>query len=289
MEVNIDESNQVLLSIIIPHYNTPHLLKKLLRTIPDIPEIEILVIDDNSSADLDVYADCIRENSKRNVKFYSNDADNQGAGNARNVGLDHAKGKWIIFADADDFFVDDLWGSISKHVNDDSDVIYFLSTSIKADSGEASDRHVYYSELVQNYLQNPTHENEVKLRSNFWTPWAKMVRKDLIENNRIRFDSTLHSNDMMFSTKIGCLAGRISAAGSIIYCITESGNSLTAHKDKKSMRIRADVYCRYYFYLHKHLNKTDMKILGFGIRDWIYFWLYRMKIIQLRDDLLKRD
>lgn len=41
---------------------------------------------------------------------------NGGAGYARNVGLEHAKGKWLLFADADDFYVDNMYDIISMHV-----------------------------------------------------------------------------------------------------------------------------------------------------------------------------
>ena len=46
------------LSIIIPHYNSPETLEVLLQSIPDIPEIEVLVIDDNSNLKLNDYSRC---------------------------------------------------------------------------------------------------------------------------------------------------------------------------------------------------------------------------------------
>lgn len=41
------------LSIIIPHYNTPDLLEKLIRSIPVDKDIQIVVVDDNSSMGLE--------------------------------------------------------------------------------------------------------------------------------------------------------------------------------------------------------------------------------------------
>ena len=279
----------IMLSIIIPHYNTPDLLNRLLFSIPDIPQIEVIVIDDNSTLGIDIYNKCKEINKNRNVSFYQNDIKKPGAGNARNVGLKYANGEWVTFADADDYYVEGFWDIISAHLNDNCDVVFFSSTSIKLDTNEESDRHVHYANLVKKFCDDPTHENEIKLRCTFWSPCSKIIRRKFIEKNRIKFDGTKHSNDMMFSTKVGLNAGVIEADKKVIYCITESNNSLTSSKRKKDLRTRADVFCNYYFYLNSHLSRDEMKILGYSLKDYIYFVLYRMHIIQIRDFILKRD
>lgn len=44
--------NKPIYSIIIPHYNIPDLLQRLLDSIPQREDIEIIVVDDNSSSDV---------------------------------------------------------------------------------------------------------------------------------------------------------------------------------------------------------------------------------------------
>ena len=39
----------ILYSIIIPHYNSPDLLLRLLKTIPVREDLEVIVVDDNST------------------------------------------------------------------------------------------------------------------------------------------------------------------------------------------------------------------------------------------------
>lgn len=41
----------------------------------------------------------------------------KGAGYARNIGLSHARGKWIIFADADDFFTADCFTILNEYMD----------------------------------------------------------------------------------------------------------------------------------------------------------------------------
>lgn len=268
------------LTIIIPHYNTPLLLQKLLDSIPDIPEIEVIVIDDNSDREKKLFLMCKERNKNRNIIFLENFSGNKGAGNARNIGLRQANGKWILFADADDFFVKNFWNTLKDYMNDDSrDIVYFKPTSVKLNALELSDRHIYYEKLVSEYCFEPSHINEIKLRYAFWSPCSKLIRKEIIDKNNIRFDGTLHSNDVMFSAKVGFFAKKISSVDKVIYCITQSENSLTAQKDDKSLEIRKHVFCNYYFFLHKRLPRQDMQILNFSMKDFLYFTFLRMKYI----------
>ena len=88
-----------LYSIIIPHYDIPDLLMRCLKSIPVSEDIQVIVVDDNSP-DADTYLERYPELSRPYLEF-TRTTKGGGAGYARNVGLDHAKGKWLLFADSD--------------------------------------------------------------------------------------------------------------------------------------------------------------------------------------------
>ena len=97
------------LSIIIPHYNTSDLLEKLLSTIPKDKNIEVIVIDDKSQdKHIEDIEDLKTEEKYIDFLFLKNQTLKKGAGTCRNIGLDHAQGEWVLFADADDYFADKL-------------------------------------------------------------------------------------------------------------------------------------------------------------------------------------
>lgn len=268
------------LSIIVPHYNTPKMLDRLLSTIPNNPEIEVLVIDDISDRELEELEKCVEKYSRRNILFYSNTPDEKGAGGARNLGIEHASGKWILFADADDYFLNDFFQTIRENYDEQAEIIFFIPVSIINDTGHPSERHVYYENLIMNYIENSNSVNELKLRYTYWSPCSKLIKRALIDNYEIRFDKSKYSNDIMFSAKTGAYAHKIKACIQNIYCITETQGSLTSVKDNTALLIRKNVFKRYYFFLLKKLNWKDMKILGYGIKDFIYFCAFHMGIVK---------
>ena len=89
-------------TIIIPHKNAPLLLQRCLDSIPFRDDIQIIVVDDDSSSDVVDFMD-FPGSSREDVEIIFT-KEGKGAGYARNCGLLHARGKWLLFADADDFF-----------------------------------------------------------------------------------------------------------------------------------------------------------------------------------------
>lgn len=282
----------VMLSIIIPHYNSADLLVKLLSTIPDIPEIEVIVVDDHSTQKLDELLRCKQEYGNRNIFFFENPPNKKSAGAARNMGMKHAKGKYLLFADADDWFMENFWRVVEEYIVDGADIIFFVPTSSKMDGREAR-RHLHYRKLIKEYLRDTSYRNELKLRYLYWSPCSKLIKRSVVTKNNISFDEVPHANDLLFSAKVGNMAKTIKATDDIIYCILEHQGSLITYKDEKALMMRRKVYYRYYFYLRSVLGKNDFRLLGFSIEnDWyqikslFYLLWYEYRLgIKYKDDV----
>ena len=208
-------------SIIIPHKNSIASLLRLCDSISDDNDIQIIVIDDCSG--LNVLNEIKKNNFNNNVEIIFCDV-SKGAGAARNIGVNHAKGTWVLFADADDYFTDNFDNLLNKYLNSASDIIYF-DTDSKDDNGDQSYRHLRYSRLVHDFLGDSRKENS--LRYYFTPPWAKMIKRDLIIKNNIKFDEVVASNDVMFSIKTAFFAKKIDASKETFYIITLSKGSVT--------------------------------------------------------------
>lgn len=181
-------------SIIIPHKDSQVYLDRCLKTIPQRDDVEIIVVDDNS-CDFDSVRKIVGNFPK--VALYNNEG--FGAGGARNTGLLKAKGKWLLFADCDDYYVEGFLEELDYYVDSDYDVIYFNFNQYL----EGKEKPVY--EKVSNYIKECTERkisvDYVKYRNN--TPWNKMIRHNLVEKKSIRFEEQPIGNDVFFSYQIG--------------------------------------------------------------------------------------
>lgn len=94
--------NRPLVSIIVPIYNVAPYLKKCLDSIAaqTYSNIEILLIDDGSPDQCGAICDIYAARDSRFVVIHQN---NNGVSSARNIGIDHAKGEYIMFVDGDDY------------------------------------------------------------------------------------------------------------------------------------------------------------------------------------------
>ena len=184
-------------SIIIPHKNIPALLQRCLDSIPRREDVQIIVVDDNSDTDKVDFANFPGLNDPFvEVIFGKNENGRKGAGYARNLGLECAKGKWLLFADADDYFLSEAFAYFDEYVASEYDIIYWNRNNFDT----------YFSLLDEDIL-----------RYQYYAPWSKMIRRSLVEKNCIRFEEVIASNDIMFSVKIGFYANRIVADNRKLY------------------------------------------------------------------------
>lgn len=259
-------------TVIIPHRNSLNLLKNAVKSIPDRDDIQTIVID-NSPSELNF--DFLQKNKTNFTLLFSDPT--AGAGHARNVGLKDARGKWILFLDADDFYNPGAFDHFDKYVNSEYDIIYFSTTSVFTDTKEKAERNIIYTKLISDF-KNGKKGADDKLRYRFVSPWSKLIRRQLIEKNRIEFDEIPASNDLMFSIKSGHFAKKIWADSFPAYCVTINKGSLTRTINRTNSRSRYKAYISQYKFMSKvgkpnfrfRLMSTVLKSLKFGPKE--LFW-----------------
>lgn len=260
-----------MLSIVIPHYNSINTLRKLLDSIPVRDDIEIIVVDDKSNKNITEFNQLVESEKYNHVKFLKNNTNKKGAGVCRNIGLRYVTKEWILFADADDFFMDGFVDKIKDYVDTDFDIVYFTPTSIDLITNEKSDRHVVYEKMINDYLQKKDRKSELKLRYEFPVPWSKLIKVQLIKENDIQFDEVIASNDIMFSAKIGYHAKKITASENVIYCVTKNKGSLTNTISEEVFDTRLQVRINYCKYLKNKLNKDDQQHINLSGRAMLLY------------------
>lgn len=238
-------------TFIIPHKNCPELLKRCVDSIPLRDDVEIIIVDDNSDDSKKPTLE--REGLK--VIFLDVEHSN-GAGHARNVGLAEAKGKWLMFPDADDYYRDGFLEDLDLYKDStDGDVVYFSFEYKDGESGE--NLTISFKNFIDNY--DGTVEMEDKVKFLIIPPWTKMVRYSYMLKYGIQFEEVINGNDLFFSMRIGYHATNILVLKKPLYLYIKNDNSLS---NKKKASTEAHL-CRI-----KHVMQLNRFYSYIGHPEW---------------------
>ena len=104
-------TDNIKVSVIMPIYNAYDYLRPAMDSViyQTLKEVEIICIDDGST---DHSLDIIKEYQKADPRIRIVTENNAGPAIARNKGLVRARGKYVIFLDADDFYEPTLLESL---------------------------------------------------------------------------------------------------------------------------------------------------------------------------------
>lgn len=217
------------LTIIIPHYNRPTLLRKLLNTIPNQPEIEVIVIDDNSNKEIKPYEDLVRDFSISNVNFKKNNSGIKGAGSSRNIGIDSASGEWLMFADSDDYFVDGFYEIVKKFFNIGVEVVYFRVSSVNLITNLEGNRHKKRQKKLIDF-ESKLDRNGLRLKYLMESSVGNLYNTMYLKSHHIRFDEVLSGEDKNFTSKASYYCQNFLTSMDNIYIVTEGSDNITMNK-----------------------------------------------------------
>jgi len=226
-------------SIIIPHKNSPDLLARCLKSIPERDDVQVIIVDDNSSLDKVDFTNFPGLKRKNTICIF--DKSGKGAGHARNVGLEKAEAKWLVFSDCDDFFTNDFSSILDDNVNSVYELTYYDIESVYSDTLEPCNRSDNYKEKLYKAIDNVDMD---LLRYKMTTPWGKIILHSFVKENGFRFDETPVSNDAWFSFLVGHNAKNVNAIKKSLYVVTENRTSLMHQNSKINLWCRLEVAAR---------------------------------------------
>lgn len=163
------------ISVIMPAYNVEKYVKKSLDSLfgQSFQNFELIFINDGST---DKTGDIVNEfKNKYKDKIHVINVENGGQSRARNIGLENAKGEYIVFLDSDDYIETDYL-----------ETLYLAAKENNSDMVLSGQRKVdIYGKTLDN-ISYPTHENPnfVLRRLN---PHGKLYRKEYLDDYNIRF------------------------------------------------------------------------------------------------------
>lgn len=214
-----------LLSIIIPVYNCAPVLKRCLDSI-DYVNAEIIVVDDGST---DESARRVLEYSNNHPNVHLIQKENGGVSSARNLGIEAASGKYLMFVDADDYLVPD---GISRVVDlaeaEAADIVKYNIVSIGNDDSidKLSIKETQFSFEIICGQAAVLMRNDV---SDYHVVDA-VFRRAIIIDNGIRFHTDLLlREDDVFMGMFYCHAEKVVSTDLPLYRYIVSSNWSSTH------------------------------------------------------------
>ena len=220
-------------SVIVPMHNAEATIDETLACIEaqTYKNLEIIVVDDAST---DSSSEIVGRHANQDGRITLLKQEKSNAGVARNNGMRIAKGKYLMFLDADDLFDPTMVELLVNRAQDaDADVVVCGSRGLDIASGEicplSSALHISDIEIV---ASGEDLASEMFRFCNGW-PWDKIYKTDFIKREGLEFQSLRSTNDARFVFLALMLARRIAFVGQeLITHRINNSQSLEGSRDK---------------------------------------------------------
>ncbi|MDO4615699.1 MAG: glycosyltransferase, partial [Lachnospiraceae bacterium] len=303
-EIEENRERLPLISVIVPVYGTEELFDRCMDSLlsQSLKELEIVVVDDGSGGD-------IRERIKPRladprVRFFSNDH-NQGLIRARVRGLREARGKYVAFADSDDYVSFDFYRAMFFRAEETgADIV--VGDTVWEENGEQYvyplHEHAFSFEVLKGNAVREAFFGQELQNYSWHTVWNKLYSRELIEKCMPEFQSVerhvVMTEDVYFSSILFFFAESVASADAeaYFYCQREEASTGTsglgpAEFYKKISDI-SFVFRRTEAFLRKKgASKDLLKYLAGGKRHYASLWTAlagRIFAGKERDAALKR-
>lgn len=210
------------LSIIIPMFNVAQYLEKCIGSVYtqeiNEEEFEIIVVDDESPDNSLAVAKTLTKD-KKNVTIISQK--NKGLGGARNTGIQHATGTYLLFLDSDDWYLPDtVQKLLQKAMQLDLEILEFGAQGIDIDGKIEYTVSISSSQIFNgvDYYNSVRYSNSA---------CNKLYKRDFLKKNNLFFLERIFIEDFEFNTRVFAKAERVYATDYLVAQFLQSPNSIT--------------------------------------------------------------
>ncbi len=171
--ITLEMNKKVDLSVIIPAYNVEKYIEDCIKSVKNQAtkyNIEIIIINDGSTDGTD---DIIKRIDDERILYITQK--NKGLSAARNTGLNHATGKYVLFVDSDDILEDNSIDMLmNEAANNNADIVvggYYIFSN-------DNDKQYFVGERKE--IEN----DPARAVQNIGFAWGKVCRRELFHHLR---------------------------------------------------------------------------------------------------------
>lgn len=246
-------------TVIIPVYNVAAYLSKCINSVlkQEFKQYEVILIDDGSTDESGKMCDEFAKQDKRIVAIHQK---NKGLSAARNIGIENAKGEYILFLDSDDYWHDSRALNIiySRLSVSNADILSFNYMKFCDDVFERpyfrQDNDMPLDELEKNSL-------EYQVNNELWIAcaWNKVIKRELFYQGKLYFNFGITSEDIDWCLRLALYAEKFDFIANVIVCYRQRKTSISKSitVQKTDMLIDNIEDCLALLETEKRIQKVD--------------------------------
>ena len=214
-------------SVIVPFYNVEGYIEKCLDTLVNqtLEDIEIILVNDGSKDNSILIAKKFLENYPKKIVYL--EKENGGLSDARNFGIPYAKGEYIAFLDSDDYVEKNMYEemyNLAKKENSDMVQCNFYWEYIDKNKKKIGD------------MQKYSNKKELITRGRV-EAWNKLIKREILENEEIRFPKGLRYEDVEFTYKLAPYLEKVSFIDKPFIHYIQRQNSISNSQNERTAEI----------------------------------------------------
>lgn len=219
-----------LISVIVPIYNVEKYLKKCVNSIMNqtYRNLEIILVDDGSVDNCAKISDDISKLDSRIIVLHKK---NEGLAEARNIGLEIAKGKYVGFIDSDDYIEKDMFEILYNNIIKYNADISICNIVEEKENGEIIKAYIKEDIGIQQFNKIEALQKLIRDRTITNHACNKLYKKVLFEN--IKYPYRRKMEDMATTYRVFDLANKIVVDSSIGYHYIQRKSSIMGNINRE--------------------------------------------------------
>ena len=274
--------NEIKISVIIPiHRVEASYLKQCLSSlrVQTLKEfVAILILNDSTNSEKDLSKKNCTEDSR--FKFFKTDIAD--VSTARNIGLEHAQGKYITFLDCDDWFSENALQVLFDLMENNQTEIGIANTQKIWDIGKKQTLFNFYNHIEDALLKQIPNVGVCGF----------VLKNEIIQKNQIRFQEGLKlSEDRVFFFEYYLYCKKIAYSNEIIYFYRQHNSSVCksththehAIQQLKAAKLLHNILAKSPEFSTKDIHHLDRLLARTGMVAYINSGTTPQGIVQLRN------
>lgn len=248
-------------SIILPIYNVEKYLSACIDSILNqtFNDFEVILVDDGSP---DKCPEICDDYARKDARVKVIHKPNGGQADARNVGLEAARGDYICYIDSDDYLANDgVLQLLADITVNNPDIVHYKFKEWFERDGHIADCRFDYNVPTEGRTLAEIYCDLVDKDAYYNSAWSKIIRRSLLIDNNIRFERGIVGEDNEWYYHVVMVANSLVLVDECLYIYRRRKGSTTTTATRKNLVDQLHVLDKWVKILQEKPNEVRARVV----------------------------